>query len=380
MKLFWMELKKLFTWPVIVIVILLNLLLFKLLVEFELDYFPNGRPAIDIFQVEGEMIDKYGEVIDEEEFADFRATYVNRVEQAEEYLRNNNELAIQSGVDSYEEFRKGVGNDKEIDQVSSHIMFELEEDLFWELQAREGIMERYEARVTDLENAIHFEPNSKQELKRIKDMLSNEKFQYYDGQVIENFYRYASQVLAIVLISIAIVLSPIYIRDKMRAVIPLQYTSKKGRRTFQLKWRAGLTAIGILLMIHLLIYGGLYLTNDTSPYFFMHVYSMSYQLVWYDITFGEFILLTVAAMIVIGYVFGILTMACSALVANYMTQIGTQIVIFCAFVIVVIPIGIHRMIWTIYLPWIVPAIYLFLIATAFFLNRYVKRRELVRDI
>jgi len=85
-------------------------------------------------------------------------------------------------------------------------------------------------------------------------------------------------------------------------------------------------------------------------------------------------------MIVIGYVFGILTMACSALVANYMTQIGTQIVIFCAFVIVVIPIGIHRMIWTIYLPWIVPAIYLFLIATAFFLNRYVKRRELVRDI
>lgn len=379
MKLFWMELKKLFTWPVILIVILLNLLLFKLLVEFELDYFPNGRPAIDIFQVEREMIDKYGEVIDEEEFADFRATYENRVEQAEDYLRNN-ELATQSGVDSYEEFRKGVGNDKEIDQVSSHIMFELEEDLFWELQAREGIMERYAARVTDLENAIHFEPNSKQELKRIKDMLSNEKFQYYDGQVIENFYRYASQVLAIVLISIAIVLSPIYIRDKMRAVIPLQYTSKKGRRTFQLKWRVGLIAIGILLMIHLLIYGGLYLTNDTSHYFFMHVYSMAYQLVWYDITFGGFILLTVAAMIVIGYVFGILTMACSALVANYMTQIGTQIVIFCAFVIVVIPIGIHRMIWTIYLPWIVPAIYLFLIATAFFLNRYVKRRELVRDI
>lgn len=378
MNLFWMELKKNFTWPVVLLVVTLNLLLFKMLIEFELEHFPNGRPSIDIFQVEREMIDKYGEVIDEVEFEDFKATYEKRVIEANEFLQTN-ELAIAADVETYEEFRYRDFDDPASEKMHSHIMFEREEDLFWELQAREGIIEGYQYKELWLES-LAAESNSNQENKRIEEMLANGKFRYYDSQVIDNFYRYSSQVLAIILLSIAIVLSPIYVRDKMRNVVPLQYTSKKGRRIFHLKWLAGLSAIGILLAVHLLIYGGLYLTNDTSHYFFMHVFSMSYQTVWYDITFGGFILLTIVAIIILGYMFGILTMACSALVANYLSLIGTQILIFSVFALVMIPIGVNRMIWTMYLPWVVPAIYISLIAIVYLTSKFVKKRELARDV
>ncbi|GAA0304108.1 hypothetical protein GGQ92_001748 [Gracilibacillus halotolerans] len=379
MKLFWMELKKIFTWPVILLVVILNLLLYILLIEFELEYFPNGRPAKDVFQVEMEMIDRYGEVIDEDEFADFIGTYDERVKDANEFLQTD-ELAIKAGVDSYEEFRNTDIDDMAAEEMHSHIMFELEEDLFWELQARESIIERYESRVTGLEFLIRYQSNSKQEKERIREMLQNRKFQYYSELVLRNFENYSSQVVVIILLSIAIVLSPIYIRDKVRDIVPLQYTSKKGRGIFHLKWRAGLTSIGILLAIHLLIYGGLYLTNDTAHYFFMHVYSMSNNPVWYDITFGEFILLTIVAIIMLGYVFGILTIACSALVGNYLTQISTQILLFCAFAFVMIPVGVQRIIETMYLPWVVPTIYISLILFVCLTDRFVKKRELVKDI
>lgn len=379
MKLFMWELRKIFSWKVVLLVVILNLLLFKLLVEFELEYFPNGRPGSDIFQVEKEMIEKYGEVIDEEEFQDYLATYEKRMEEADKFLQSN-ELAIAAGVGTYEEFRNGDHVDPAMNELHSHIMFEQGVDIFWELQAREYFIERYEHKESDLEIIIREHANSEREKQRAEEMLANEKFQYYDGQVLENFNRYSSQVALIILLSIAIVLSPIYVRDKMREVVPLQYTSKQGRMTFHTKWFAGLAAIGILLAVHLLIFGGLYLTNDTSRYFFMHVYSMSYNLVWYDITFGGYILLTIAVIIVLGYSFGMLTMAFSALVADYISQIGIQVLLIGGFAGVMLPIGLVQMISTKFLPWVVPVLYIFLIVVVFLFSRFVKKRELARDV
>lgn len=379
MKLFWMELKKIFSWRIVLLVVILNLLLFKMDVEFELEYFPNGRPNIDQFQLEKEMIAKYGEVIDEDEFADFLATYEKRVEEADQFLQNN-EVAIAAGVETYEEYRNGDLDDPVMDDLHWHIIFELEEDLFWELQAREYYIVLYEDKERNFEEVLVTDSISNQKRKRLEEMLANEKFQYYDGQVLDNFQSYALDVTGIILLSIAIVLSPIYVRDKMSDVVPLQYTSKQGRRTFYTKWFAGLTAIAILLAVHLPIYGGLYLTNDTSHYFFMHLYSMAWEYVWYDITFGQYILLTVAAIIALAYLFGILTMVCSALVFNYLTQIGTQILIFASFSIIIMPIGLRGMIWTNYLPWVVPAIYITLIIIVYISSKLVKKRELVRDV
>lgn len=379
MKLFWMELKKIFSWRIVLLVVILNLLLFKMDVEFELEYFPNGRPNIDQFQLEKEMIAKYGEVIDEDEFADFLATYEKRVEEADQFLQNN-EVAIAAGVETYEEYRNGDLDDPVMDDLHWHIIFELEEDLFWELQAREYYIVLYEDKERNFEEVLVTDSISNQKRKRLEEMLANEKFQYYDGQVLDNFQSYALDVTGIILLSIAIVLSPIYVRDKMSDVVPLQYTSKQGRRTFYTKWFAGLTAIAILLAVHLPIYGGLYLTNDTSHYFFMQLYSMAWEYVWYDITFGQYILLTVAAIIALAYLFGILTMVCSAFVFNYLTQIGTQILIFAAFSIIIMPIGLRGMIWTNYLPWVVPAIYITLFVIVYISSKLVKKRELVRDV
>ena len=60
MRILWNELKKILTWKILLLLVLVNSVLYFLLIEFYIEYFPNGRPAIDSYNIGIEMIDKYG--------------------------------------------------------------------------------------------------------------------------------------------------------------------------------------------------------------------------------------------------------------------------------------------------------------------------------
>lgn len=354
MNIFWIEFKKFFTWPVIILALVANVLLFQLLISFDLKYFPNGRPAKDLFGVEREMIEKYGESLNGKEYQDFVSMYEKRVADADEFLQKN-QKAIAAAVSTYQEYRNSNRDNQAIHALQDYLMFEEGIDLFWELQARESVMESYKYRVETLEaEGRDFSDKGKE---RVQEMITNGKFSYYESMVLDNFSTYSSNVLIIILFTISIVLSPIFLRDKMRRVIPLQYTSKIGRRIFNEKYLAGLVMTGLLLTLLVIIYSGLYLTNDTSRYFFMHLYSMSLMVPWYDLTFAQYITLTIIAIYVIGFIFGIITMMTSAIVKNYIAQIGCQIVTISAFIWLIVPICVERMIWVGYMQWVVPCIY-----------------------
>ena len=56
MKLFFYEVRKIFSWKLLLLILLVNVLLFKLLIEFDLEHFPNGRPAGDHFDIEQQIM------------------------------------------------------------------------------------------------------------------------------------------------------------------------------------------------------------------------------------------------------------------------------------------------------------------------------------
>ncbi|WP_033826792.1 hypothetical protein [Bacillus andreraoultii] len=134
MNIFWIEFKKFFTWPVIILALVANVLLFQLLISFDLKYFPNGRPAKDLFGVEREMIEKYGESLNEKEYQDFVSMYEKRVADADEFLQKN-QKAIAAAVSTYQEYRNSNRDNQAIHALQDYLMFEEGIDLFWELQA-----------------------------------------------------------------------------------------------------------------------------------------------------------------------------------------------------------------------------------------------------
>lgn len=381
MSIFWMELKKLFSWPIIGLIIVLNVLLYWLLIEFEITYFPNGRPWNDIFIIEQEMIEKYGEKIDEEEMDDFKFIYDERVKEANAFLQAY-PLAVEKGITTYAQYQQSrevdAPNVEEGDALSSAILFDDKVDLFWELESRKGIIDNYEYRYQVFSSDEGY--RSQKEQMRVEEMIANEKFQYYSNLVIRNFNLIASYVLTTILFSLAVLLSPIFLRDKLKGIVPLQYTSAQGRNVFRIKWLVGFTALFLVTTMLLIIYSSIYWTNATYPYFSLPLFTMSYHIYWYDITFGQFIILTIIAIYLLCFLFGAITMFFSAICTNYLIQVSSQILSISAFILFVMPICLELIISTKYLPWVVPIIYIVFIMIVLFIRKWIIHRENRRDI
>lgn len=376
MRLWWMEIKKCFTWPIIGLLIVMNVLLYSLLVEFYLDNFPNGRPSSERFEIELNMVEKYGEVIDDGEIAEVQREYGKLVEKFEAILKDH-PLSQAAGVETIEQYREDERDDEAFNKMRQAFWETDDFDLMWWIQAYEGVFENYRYK----DRIFHGEYyRSAQEKERIEELLDNESYQYYGSSVVENFMTIAENVTIIILFNLMILLSPLFLRDKANQMVPLQYSSKHGRKTFATKWWAGLALTLFVTTFLIAAYGLLYMGNGTSPFFFMQLYHMGYNNYWYDITFGQYIIFVVIGMYLISGIFGMLVIACSSLSGNYLIQMATQIVLIGLFIWLVILTALGMLFQTYHLPWVVPGIYVGLITLVLLLFYRLLRRERVREI
>lgn len=323
MRLFWMEMKKIFSWKLLLLIGVVNVLLFYLLLSFELEYFPNGRPATDIFTIEQQIIPKYGPTINEGELNELKAIYNERVKAGNLYFANDAE-AQQLEIENYLDFRNFDSTNEELAKYHSNLMFNSKQDFIWELQAWESLIKNYEARTMALTAEIDRNAGSRQ--KHFEKQLVEEKFSFYSSTVLENFMNYKTNMSIIILISIAILMSPIFLRDYQSGLVPIQYTSKIGRNIYRIKLLAGISSSALLTVLLLAVYVGLYWTNDTSSHFELPLTSFGWHDFWYDMTFFKYILISVAAIFFMAILLGVLSMTISTIVSNTIVLVGVQII------------------------------------------------------
>lgn len=111
-----MEIKKCFTWPIVGLLLVMNVLLYSLLAEFYFENFPNGRPSSERFEIELDMVERYGEVIDDGEIAEVRREYEQTVEKFEAILRVH-PLSQAAGVETVEQYRDGERDDETFNKL-----------------------------------------------------------------------------------------------------------------------------------------------------------------------------------------------------------------------------------------------------------------------
>lgn len=371
------ELKKIFTWRIILLLLFVNAILFFLLIEFHITYFPNGRPALDLYNVGVEMIEKYGTDLEEEEFQDFLKTYELKVKEADEFLQTRKEF-VDANLDSYEKFRQFEHDDEVGNTLVNKVMFDERVDLFWELQARETLIEYYEWKEVGLENLKNDAKGAQKE--RFEELIEKGQYQVYTDVVILNFNDFIFNVAITIMISVVIVISPIFIKDRLRQLLDLQYTMKKGRNLYKTKALAGFISTFIVITVLLIVYFSLYSLNNTSMFFDIPIYMFVWDYYWYDLTFFQYIVLTVIAIYVLGFVFALLSMCFSNIMPNYISLIGVQV----PFVVAMIAYGFDYLVTSIIslsLPkWAVPTSYMFMLVCSVLFIVYLWRKEKRRDI
>ncbi|MFT4416185.1 hypothetical protein ACLM5H_20175 [Fredinandcohnia humi] len=376
MQLFLMEMKKIFSWKIITLIVFVNVVLYFLLIDFDIKHFPNGRPSLDIFRIEQQIIPKYGADIDDEEYADFVEEYKRKVEEANAYLQDDPQAA-KVGITTYEGLRSIYHNEKQMD-YRSLVMFEREEDLFWDLQAREYLMEeKYKNRITSLESERNRATMAQQDY--FEELLRNQKYSFYTSTVLDNFMNIKGNMAIIIFISIAILVSPVYLRDKSTFIELLQYSSKKGRRVYKIKWVAGLVSAVLLTILLFVVYLSIYATNHTSSHFDLPLYAMdSYS--WYELKFWQYIVMSVFSIFIVALILAILSMSISAVVANAIGLIGVQIVTIFIMIAGVISFLIKGMVSVRFPMWFVPLGYTLFFGVVLLLMFIVSKRDFRRDV
>ena len=369
------EIKKILSWKVILALFLLNSILYFLLIDLHISNIPNGE-ALYSYNVGVEMVGKYGAEMDESELDDFKKTYGNQVKEADQFLQSRKEFR-DAGIRSYRDFRN-LDIEDEDQSVLHNKIFEKEVDMFWELQERKRLIEKHDQNKNSIDNAIS-NSNPKQK-ERLEDIKANGNYQVYPEAVFFNFQDTIFNVTIAIIISVVLVISPIFIRDRSRRLSDLQYTAKTGRALYKKKIVAGLFSAWAVITALLAIYLSIYSLNNTEMFFPVPIRNFIGDFYWYDITFIQYIILIVIAIYILGIVFALLAMSISTIAPNFITLIGIQVPI----VFPMLAFGLGYLIIRIIsygLPkWLAPTSYCTLIAVSLLFIILLWKREKKMDI
>lgn len=323
------EIKKVFNFTNLVVVIAISLIIWKLFISFEIEHFPNGS-MVDMYNNSVYMLENYGKVVDEKEFEDFKKMRDEKVKQADEFLSSREEF-VKVGLDTYEKFRnlanRGFGDDEK-GKLGSNLVFKDNEPLFWEIPEMDNRIEDYEVYKKTFIGSEAYEwypENTRERIDEVyKSEYLNSSFSY---DIYENYNSLIKEINLLIIITVATLISPIFIRDNKNKINYIQYSSKEGRKLFNKKILSGIISSIIIVTIQLSIFFIIYKSNNTYMFLNCSINSIfnSSFISWFDITFGQHIMITVLLNYIVGVVVSIISISISSKVKTYISLIGIQI-------------------------------------------------------
>lgn len=332
------EIKKMFSVRIILLLALITFIISKMFIGFWIENFPNGYPETQNFDLSVDMLGKYGTTIEEDEFKEFEKETALREKEADDYLINDKD-AQKLGIDSYKELQeeesKYKGRNEEINALSSRIMFEENQYLFWELQARESMISYYRDMIYGTDN------NTSEMEERIKEIESSPQINsVLSYEIMDNYNTLISNFSVLLVISIAFIISPIFLRDNKNKVNLLQCSSKLGRKIASKKIIASMVVTFLMTTLEIGGLFALYAKNNTLQFWNCSMNSrFSSTIYWFDLTFGEYIILSIILMYMVAFIVASLSLFVSSKVSNYVGLIGVQVPILGGLIMFLMKLG-----------------------------------------
>lgn len=331
MKVVLNEIKKIFNIKMISLVIIGSFMMYYIFISFYIDYFPNGRPESDFYNISVKMIEDYGNNMDSSEFNNFKEIYADKIKKANKYLSSKEEF-VKVGITTYSTFEDIDVYDEELYNLRKKVMFEEQVDVFWELQAMDWLIDNYKSSEEYLDRKS-INPKYEGRIKQLKQNNNyNDILPYF---VFNNFNDSVQYVIALILLSVIFMTTPIFLRDKRNKVEYIQYTSKTGRNLYKKKIAAALISAFMITAIQMGAFLIVYSTNNVSMYFKSSINSIFNKLFWFDLSFVQYIYVIVFCTFILSFTVSLITAFVSSKVSNYMAAIGSQIPIYAGLIFLV---------------------------------------------
>lgn len=378
------EVKKLLNIKSIIMISAIFFIIWSLFIGSSyINYFPQGLPDVPHFNISVEMLKKYGETIDEKEWDSFVSDTKGLEKEADIYLQNHSD-AQRLGITSYREFRdrfeEGFMKDAEIDKLHSKIMWEEENYLFWELGEREYLIDRYSQKEEWISHRIS-EDNEKQAVRYNEVIESKNLNSVLNFVVFRNYNWIIGWFAIIVIITVAFAVSPIFIDDEKSKTNYIQYSTKIGRILSSKKIIAAIITSFLITTVEILVLFIMYSKNNTLQFLNCSINGIFSDITsWFDLTFGQYIMITVGILYIISFIVCSLSIYVSTKANNYISLIGIQLPILGLLIAFVKAVGINEVTIIWFQKYLLHISYGALIIVSIALIYFVISKEKLRDI
>ena len=340
MRLFWQEMKKIWRPGILAAIILIGVMFYWVRPELYLRYYGGHRPS---YQLAAEWAEKYGPTMEQSERDELDAQLAEEKETFAQLIANIPE-AVEAGLTDYDTFvafmedhHDRIISSTDMDNSYSHSEdFTQHERLIRHIQGGTN----YE-RIEDLDRFLYLydlaieEPTSSwkyflteytpQEQARILELEAMDQRGYLPETSTTAYFRYLSiwNIMGVILL-----LSPTLVRDRLRRVRSMQWSSRTGRRVLNTQIMAGLASSLLFSAISTAVYSALFLANGVLIFRDFPLYNSARDFPWFDMTYGQYILALVWLALLAGLITGALTLLLSHYSGNYVSMLLKAVPLF----------------------------------------------------
>lgn len=387
------ELKKIFKPLNVILVLLTTLIAYNRFIIPEIHMLKNSQPSKQINNIGAMLANNYGSTISINEFEEIKKTRDNKVKVATEYLIKQPE-SKKANIKDYNDFynarEQGLGERRKyvdiklMKKIEERVLFEENIYLFWELPQIENYITTYEHKKDFIAKEIDYYKSivSSSAIDKLRDIGESENFTSpMNGIVHNNYDQLIFWETVIVLISLAIIISPIFIADNRNKINYIQYSSKIGRDIVKKKVIAGIITSFIIVTFQVVIFFIVYKQLGTFPYLDTYINSfLSSNYFWFDLTFRQYIYITIIILYIISLLACFISMYISSRVNSYLSLIGIQVPILYGVIMLQLKFGTTSVTTILFPKYTTLGIYTSIIIIIMITSLYIEKKENSIDI
>lgn len=317
------ELKKIVRPGMIGILLVMGVIYYTMFMEFYIRYFPNGPQAEGIFDVSAKLAGQYGASLSENEIAEVKKGLSELYGEADRYIGEFS-LSREHGLKSYEDYiafkekcneevQQSGGtadqneNYRDMKLIENYLTGGETDNIGGRIYGTEWILRFYEREQEIREQFLKGEWEtdfSVREIERISLLYEGEAWQnILPQEVVENTSVYMYFLLIWMCISICLLVTPLQVKDRMNRMRNFQYSSKRGRKTFWVQFRAAMLSAFALTTVNLAVFMGIFAANKTAFFWDCRMYSFAATgFSWVNWKYGTWliVLVLICALIAMG--------------------------------------------------------------------------------
>lgn len=318
MSLFWQEIKKIWRPGLMTGIILLGLVYYYMFPSFYIEHFSNGPSAQVEFDLSVEWVARYGPTLEPEE----RAELDSRL--AEELAKFNRQLqefpgAAAEGITDYESFRAASQQNK----GDARLMWDIREGTnCYTIENIRWMMERCDLQRDYLGQPEFFQYYTPKERAQMLAVESWPK-SLLSSSVMDSTNSYIKYLAQWTAISVILLLSPTLVRDRLRRMRPIQWSSRRGRRVLHTQLAAGLVSALLLSVVNVTAYAVPFLAQGPLALKGCPLGNSVWGggTPWFNWTYGQYLGILAGMVLALGIGAGAVTLFLSRFSESYVSML-----------------------------------------------------------